>query len=114
MSFASVYGAARRGGYSPGTRLVLACLASHANDAGIYATIDEEIASEMHLSSDTVSRGIQALVNGGDLEVVRHKRRRSTFRLLQYQGKAVPRLRHEPEVERRIAPELTPQNADSS
>jgi hypothetical protein len=114
MSFASVYGAARRGDYSPGTRLVLACIASHANEAGIYATIDQEIADEMRLSIDTVSRGIVALVDGGDLEIVRHKRRKTTYRLPRYQGKAVPRPRHEPEVERRIPVELTPQIADSS
>lgn len=113
MSFAAVFGATQRGDYSPGNRLVLACIESHANGAGVWRMTDQDIANEMQLSSDTVSRGIAALEASGDLRAVRHKRRPTTFYLLRHR-EATPQPRHEPEIEARITAELTPHFAESS
>lgn len=108
----------------PAYRLVWACLENHANGARFWSVSVGDIAAELSLSPDTVSRAIAALA---DLKVIRIERRRraaSTYYMLRtyaapQQGpKLMPQLADSTETnipQSAVSREqLTPQVADSS
>jgi hypothetical protein len=98
---------AMRSSYSPAVRLVWQCVENHANSARFWTMTDEDIAQEMHLSVDTVGRAVNVLERDRICRCVRRKRRPTTFHMLRHYPPGRPR--HEPEVERHVAPELTSQ-----
>ena len=104
---------AMRSEFSPATRLVWQCLENHANGARFWSMTDQEIPRELHLSTDSVSRAMAELEQGRIVRCVRHKRRRATFHMLRSYPEGCARPRHEPEVERRGRPELSPQFAET-
>ena len=115
MSVAGIIDA-MRSSYPPAVRLVWQCHENGVVDKGrCWSVKDEEVARELGFSVDTVSRANALLARDKIIELVRHKRRRTTVRMLRSYPEGCPkRARHEPEVEQRIGTEMTPQNADSS
>src|SRR5690242_5436804 len=105
---------ALRSHYPFAVRIVWQCIENRADQARCRNATDAEIAAEIGASVDTVSRAVATLEADRILRRVRHKRRRTTFHMLRTYPAGCPRPRHEPEVARRIRPELTPQDADSS
>jgi hypothetical protein len=100
---------AMRSSYSPAVRLVWQCLENHANGARFWSMTDQAIARELNLSVDTVSQGIAVLEADGIIKCDRRKRRPSIFRMQRTYPERCPRPRYEPEVARRIVPELSPE-----
>ena len=114
MSVAGIIDA-MRSSYPPAIRLVWQCYENLVNEARCCSVTDEEVAREHGFSVDTVSRANGLLQRDRIAQFVRHKRRRTTVHMLRsYRDGCPKRPRHEPEVARRIEPELTPQFADSS
>ena len=112
MSVAGIIDA-MRSSYPPAIRLVWQCYENLVTEARCCSVTDEEVARELGLSVDTVSRANGLLKRDRIARFVRHKRRRTTVYMLRsYRDGCPKRPRHEPEVERRIEPELTPQFAE--
>jgi hypothetical protein len=85
--------------YPFAVRTVWQCIENRADRARIWTATDAEIADEIHASGDTVSRAIAILEADKIIGVVRHKRRRTTFRMLRSYPDGCPRR-----------PDLSPQN----
>ena len=100
--------------YPLGVRIVWQCLENHADDARQWRMTDADIAREVNVSVDLVGRAVGVLEADGIIRCVRRKRRPTTFYMLRSYPNGCQKPRHEPEVERRITPELNLQFADSS
>src|SRR4051812_46336428 len=82
MSIAGILEAARSD-YAPVTRLVWVCLENHANGHRCWAMTHEQIAAEMHLSTNGVALAVKELEADGIIRVQRFKRRVSVFHMLR-------------------------------
>jgi hypothetical protein len=98
---------AMRSDRAPAERLVWQCLENHADPRRCWRMTEQAIAAELKLGRNTVTRAIRALATDGILEVERHIRRPTLFRLLRVYSKT--NGHGEPSEA-----ELAPQNGDST
>lgn len=78
---------AMRSDRAPAERLVWMCLENHADPRRCWRMTEQAIAAELKLGRNTVTRAIRALATDGILEVERHIRRPTLFRLLRVYSK---------------------------
>jgi hypothetical protein len=95
--------AAMRSHYPFATRVVWQCIENRADKSRRWNGTDAEIATELGCSIDSVSRAVDVLAEDKVIKCTRHKRRRTTYRMLRTYSEGCPRPRHEPEVASRIS-----------
>jgi hypothetical protein len=88
-------------------RLVWMCLENHANGHRVWRMTERDIAAELQIGINTVSRAIHGLIADGIVEVDRFKRRPSVFRMLKSYAKPNGKGPHS-------HGDLTPQNGPST
>jgi len=112
----SIYGLldAMRSDYAPATRLVWQCLENHANDDRWWRMTHDQIASELHLSVDSIGRAVADLSRDGVIRVERSRRKMSTFHMLRTYAQGGGGGGEQPYRNGHATEELTPQFADSN